>query len=137
MDIAMSLTEILYSWNLAWRDAKSRRALGFSFRRSLQTSLLQQLTRRDRRAAVLIGPRQVGKTTLLFQIADDLMDGTADRAAVPPSNITYFDFSDPLLPAAGISPREVVNFEPRGCSVANLVFSCSMRSAEASVGRIG
>lgn len=57
----------------------------------------------------MIGPRQVGKTTILLQVADDLIE-----AGVPRGNLTYFDFSDDRLPASGVPPREVVSFVPAG-----------------------
>lgn len=34
------------------------------------------LEQSDRRALLLMGPRQVGKTVLLLQTADDLLDAT-------------------------------------------------------------
>ena len=63
-----------------------------------------------RRAAALLGPRQVGKTTLLLQLVDALLE-----QGWPPGNITFFDFSDErlVLPA---SPREVAAIPPVGLS---------------------
>jgi uncharacterized protein len=62
------------------------------------------------RAAVLLGPRQVGKTTILKQIADRVLaDG------LPASNLTFFDFSDDRVVEA-VSPRTVVNVNPPGFS---------------------
>jgi len=69
---------------------------------------LEHLTSSQRRAAVLTGPRQVGKTTLLQQLADALV-----AQGVPPAQVTYFDFSDERLPAEGVSAREVVEYLPR------------------------
>ncbi|HVR97207.1 MAG TPA: ATP-binding protein [Thermoanaerobaculia bacterium] len=62
----------------------------------------------DRRATVLLGPRQVGKTVLLLQLADDLLD-----RGLPPANLTYFDFSDDRL-TQPVTAREVVEAEPVG-----------------------
>jgi predicted AAA+ superfamily ATPase len=76
----------------------------------LHGRLLEHLSSTQRRAAVMLGPRQVGKTTLLLQLADDLVG----KVGVAPPNVTYFDFSDDRLPAEGISPREVVDFAPPG-----------------------
>ena len=45
----------------------------------------------QRRAAVLVGPRQVGKTTLLLQVADDLLD----RTGIPPSKMCFGDRAAP------------------------------------------
>jgi len=56
----------------------------------------------DRRAAIVIGPRQVGKTVLLLQLADDLLDG-----GLPATHLTYFDFSDDRV-TEEVSPRQIV-----------------------------
>ncbi|HVT58776.1 MAG TPA: ATP-binding protein [Thermoanaerobaculia bacterium] len=62
----------------------------------------------DRRAVVVTGPRQVGKTVLLLQTADDLLS-----AGWPPANLTYFDFSDDRL-LADVTPRQLVAAQPEG-----------------------
>jgi hypothetical protein len=70
----------------------------------------QILRLEDRRAVLVIGPRQVGKTTLLFQAVDDLLD-----RGWPPANVLYFDFSDPRL-VDDVSPRDVLAITPAGVS---------------------
>jgi hypothetical protein len=55
-----------------------------------------------RRAALIVGPRQVGKTTLLLQLANELLS-----QGWPPGNLIYFDFSDDRL-IDQLSPRSVV-----------------------------
>jgi hypothetical protein len=62
----------------------------------------------DRRAQLLLGPRQVGKTVLLLQVADDLL-----AAGWPGTNLTYFDFSDDRL-TEPVTAREVVDARPVG-----------------------
>jgi predicted AAA+ superfamily ATPase len=106
----MLSTELLYDLNPFWKDAKSRLSSRVPVRRALHRTLLDHLTTNERRAAALVGPRQVGKTTLLLQLADDLVD----KAGVAAANVTYFDFSDPRLSLDGASPGEVVEFEPPG-----------------------
>lgn len=64
----------------------------------------------DRRAVLVMGPRQVGKTTLLLQTVDDLLD-----RGWPPGNVLYFDFSDPRV-VDEISPRDVLAISPAGMS---------------------
>jgi predicted AAA+ superfamily ATPase len=54
------------------------------------------------------GPRQVGKTVLLLQTADDLLE-----QGWPPANLLYFDFSDERL-QADVSPRQVAETRPAG-----------------------
>lgn len=106
----MLIGELLEGMNPAWRDEKARLSI-HAFRRHVFPSLIRHFTARQRRAAVLVGPRQVGKTTLLKQIADDLVSGHG----VPPPNVTYFDFSDERLPARMVSPRDIVSFVPPRC----------------------
>jgi uncharacterized protein len=110
MYISMLSTELLFDLNPFWRDAKSRLSSRAPVRRELHRKLLDHLTTNERRAAALVGPRQVGKTTLLLQIADDLIE----KEGVAPANVTYFDFSDPRLPLDGASPGDVVEFRPPG-----------------------
>ncbi len=47
-------------------------------------------------AAVMIGPRQVGKTTLLRQVVDSLI-----ASGWPATNVAYVDLSDDRLPVEG------------------------------------
>jgi predicted AAA+ superfamily ATPase len=105
----MSFLEILQDQNPWWTDGAGRRARHYVVRRDLQTKVLAQVLRiRDRRAVVVLGPRQVGKTVLLLQVADDLLD-----AGWPPLNLTYFDFSDERI-AAALSPRDIAAATPAG-----------------------
>jgi predicted AAA+ superfamily ATPase len=59
---------------------------------------------------VLVGPRQVGKTVLLLQVADELLAG-----GWPAANITYFDFSDDRL-SGEVSARDVAEVQPVGAA---------------------
>src|SRR4029079_10324184 len=89
-DIGMILTDLLQDQNPWWRDGAIRRARGYPVRRDLPPKGLSRILRvDDRRAVLLLGPRQVGKTVLLLQLADDLL-----AQGWPPQNLTYFDFSD-------------------------------------------
>jgi len=49
------------------------------------------------RAVLLSGARQVGKTTLLLQLVDELL-----KVNTPPSNILYATFDHPIIKMAGI-----------------------------------
>lgn len=49
------------------------------------------------RSILLSGPRQVGKTTVLLQVIQKLVD-----SGVPPANILYATFDHPLLKLAGL-----------------------------------
>jgi predicted AAA+ superfamily ATPase len=106
----MYLYKILQDHNPWWTDARARRATRYSRRRAIYDKLIQQLSKKsNRRATVLIGPRQVGKTVLLLQIADELLD-----RSYPPANVTYFDFSDERLTKDLLSPRAIMEASPPG-----------------------
>lgn len=105
----MSLADLMQDQNPWWRDGATRRARGYPVRRDLQPKILRRILRADdRRAVVLLGPRQVGKTVLLLQLADDLLSG-----GWPAQNLTYFDFSDDRI-TGDVTAREVVEAEPVG-----------------------
>ena len=56
----MILADLLQDQNPWWRDAAIRRARGYPVRRELQPKILDRILRvDDRRAVVLLGPRQV------------------------------------------------------------------------------
>lgn len=72
-------------------------------RRDLQQIVLDRV--RDlgtRRATIVLGPRQVGKSVLLLQTAEDLL-----RAGWPPHRVFYFDFKDDRI-VEPISVRDVI-----------------------------
>ena len=107
----MILNDLLQDQNPWWRDAAVRRARGYPVRRDLGTEILRRLLRvDDRRATLLLGPRQVGKTVLLLQVADALLE-----QGWPPQNLTYFEFSDERI-TGEISARDVVEAQPFGLS---------------------
>ncbi len=105
----MDLRATVELQNPWWRDPQVRVGRRHPFRRDLQPRVLGQLRRvADRRAVVLMGPRQVGKSVLLRQTVDDLLD-----AGWPPGNVLYFDFSDDRLTGA-VAARELTELEVAG-----------------------
>jgi hypothetical protein len=105
----MDLNAIVEDQNPWWREPTRRTAGRFPVRRDLQGVLLEHvLDLEDRRATVVLGPRQVGKTTLVLQTADDLLD-----RGWPPHNLTYFDFSDDRI-LQPVTARQVVDAHPVG-----------------------
>ena len=107
----MNLMDLLQDQNPWWRDGAIRRARGYPVRRELQPKILSRILRMDdRRATVLLGPRQVGKTVLLLQLADDLL-----AEGLPAQNLTYFDFSDDRI-TGEVPAHEVVEAQPVGVS---------------------
>lgn len=109
--VAMSLESVVEVQNPWWRASSPEHpAERFPVRRDAQPRIVEHLLRAgERRALVIHGPRQVGKTVLLLQTVEDLL-----RQGWPAANITYFDFSDDRLPAASISPRRVADLHPTG-----------------------
>jgi hypothetical protein len=89
----MELTELIGDQNPWWTSPRARASAGYRTRRDAQVVVSRQIQRlEDRRAIALVGPRQVGKTVVLLQTLDELLD-----LGWPPGNLTYFDFSDPRL----------------------------------------
>ena len=107
----MDIVEIVRDQNRWWADPNRRETRRFPQRRVVFDRLLSYLGEiHGGRAAVLLGPRQVGKTTLLLQLVDDLLDRDW-----PAANITFFDFSDERL-VGQVSPRQIVDLAPPGLS---------------------
>lgn len=105
----MNLNAILEDHNPWWREPLARRAGSYPVRRNLVSKIVERVQRAtNRRALLLMGPRQVGKTVMLLQAADELL-----KNGWPPANLTYFDFSDDRL-TEDLSPRDVVDAEPVG-----------------------
>lgn len=104
----MGILTILEDRNPWWREPAARLSLDRPVRRDLQPRVLESLRREDRRALLILGPRQVGKTTLLAQVVDDLLND-----GLPAANLTYFDFSDDRL-VDEVSARQVVEVKPPG-----------------------
>lgn len=110
-NIREMLPVVLADLNPWWRDSDQRCQRDHPIRRDLQPKLLASLQREgDRRAFVILGPRQVGKSVLLGQVADDLLD-----EGLPPANLVRFDFDDWRLPRVpSITPEDVLALCPPG-----------------------
>lgn len=108
----MDLLSLVEDRNRWWREPRARATL-HPYRRALQREVLRRVERvDDRRATVVVGARQVGKSVLLRQTVDDLLS-----RGIPPANVTYFDFSDARLVQA-VGPWEVAAVEPTAVSEA-------------------
>ncbi|MGH7812846.1 MAG: ATP-binding protein [Candidatus Binataceae bacterium] len=106
-----ALRKIAEDHNPWWTIGGARRALAFPAKRDLYEKLLRYAAATEaRRAALIIGPRQVGKTVMLWQLVDGLLE-----QGWPPKNVTYFDFSDDRL-TEEITPRSVADLAPSGYS---------------------
>lgn len=105
----MNLLALIEDHNPWWRDPTRRRASDYPVRRDLQPVVVERIGRLEsRRATVVRGPRQVGKTVLLLQTADELLD-----RGWPAPNVTYFDFSDDRV-TDELTAREVSESVPPG-----------------------
>ncbi len=101
------LAPLLVELNPWWTNAAARPNKARQTSRDMLAVLLDYVGERgNRRAALMAGPRQVGKTVLLHQVAHRLLEEDW-----PPANITYFDFSDPRLPD-GITIGDILKFSP-------------------------
>jgi predicted AAA+ superfamily ATPase len=85
----MSLLDLISAHN-PWWGAPGERPKAPPRRRRVFERLRRALSEADlQRAQVLLGPRQVGKTCLLWQVAHHFLD-----QGWPPANVLYFDFKD-------------------------------------------
>ncbi|MFQ6129063.1 MAG: ATP-binding protein [Thermoplasmata archaeon] len=85
----MGLTRALHGQNPWWSSGTVPEALSKPFRRRDFYTLREKI---DHEAILaIIGPRQVGKTTVMHQLAQDLM------RRVDPRRIIYFSFDYPYL----------------------------------------
>ena len=130
------LDEIAADQNPWWVNPQARGARKYPVARDMLEALSHHLGRDGtRRAAILLGPRQVGKTVLLLQLADHALD-----AGWPPSNVTYFNFDDDRLTStikarrrsrvgalrlqSGVTPTLVARRNPAGLRVEQMAEEC-------------
>ena len=91
----------LQSQNEWWRTGRINEALAPSFRRSQFEQVKKAFLHEIRRFPVLSGARRVGKSTILFQIIDELL-----RNGTQPERILFYTLDE--FPNDGISVREAV-----------------------------
>lgn len=99
----MDTMGILADHNRHWADSDKRHGRGFRFRRPQLARCVHQLgDDRSRRALAVIGPRHVGKTVLLWQVADELLDRGVSARQVAYCNLADERWDTPP------SPREII-----------------------------
>lgn len=85
--------KVLRQYNPWWRTPSAIKEESKPQKRLAYYEALKTLTHRSiRRFAVLSGMRRVGKTTILYQIIDHLIDN-----GIHPKNILYATFDNPIL----------------------------------------
>lgn len=84
---AKALKESLYFYNPWWETAKVPADLIKEYQRPVIKKLFSYLPMD--RVIVLKGPRRTGKTTLLYQIIDQLL-----KKGVPAADILFLSFDD-------------------------------------------
>lgn len=84
----MNELQILNFYNEWWVTGKVPESLFQEYRRSKFTALEMELTRE--RISSIVGPRQTGKTTLIYQLIDFLL-----RKKIDPKRILFLLLSDP------------------------------------------
>jgi predicted AAA+ superfamily ATPase len=106
----MNIDGVAADQNPWWETPGARPVRHLSQRRDLFDRLYLALGDfLQSRAQILLGPRQVGKSTLLLQIVGKLLED-----GVAPSNVTFFDFADDRLEPNTVSPRDVVGLGAPG-----------------------
>ena len=81
----MGILEILNPW---WKEGKVSRELAPEYRRKVYAELKRLM--RTRQIVLISGLRRVGKTTLMFQLIEDLLKKTK------PERILYFSFDEKI-----------------------------------------
>lgn len=87
------IVKALRQYNPWWRIPSAIKGEAKPQKRSAYYEALKILTHKTiRRFAVLSGARRVGKTTILYQIIDNLID-----SGINPKNILYVSFDNPIV----------------------------------------
>lgn len=85
------LKKLLYFHNPWWIDHRVPDSLKLTYQRPVLKKLLEYF--KLDRAILIKGPRRTGKTTLLYQIIDELIT----KREIPAQNIIYLSCDDPEL----------------------------------------
>ena len=92
MPLAMDVVQVLSDLNPWWKAGRAGRAALPPYRRRLIQDLGERLQKPKGLIEVIRGPRQVGKTTGVLQIVQDLI-----RAGLPCANVLFVRFDLQLL----------------------------------------
>ena len=84
-------------FNEWWFSGSIRKDLALSFKRHDFPRVMENL--KGRQILLVAGPRRVGKTTLMYQVIEKLLE------TVDPNKILYFSFDE-----SSVNPKEVLKF---------------------------
>lgn len=90
------IVRLLRQYNPWWDAAGTRTGAPAMRRRAYDETKHIMLRSNLRRFAMLVGPRRVGKTTVMEQLIDELLDNGIDGGQV-----LYISFDNPIFSAAG------------------------------------
>lgn len=105
MPLATEVAQVIRDLNPWWRDPGSVRPNPPKYRRPLVVELSQRLLKARGLIEVIRGPRQVGKTTGIHQIIQDML-----RAGTPANSILFVRFDLELLREGPAGLRNILGW---------------------------
>ena len=95
------LIENLIKMNRWWKDKSVEKAFLFNTKRDIFYQLKDCLN--EKRITSIIGPRRVGKTTLMYQLINHLME-----SGIKEKNILFMSGDEPLIVTSKINIEEII-----------------------------
>lgn len=102
-NIEINLMRALNEQNMWWRDGSPSEKFAKPFRRRDFYPLLEEYNKKE--VMAFVGQRQVGKTTVLYQIIEELIK----KYQVNPKRIIYFSFDNPFIGLTHSKERNLIN----------------------------
>ena len=94
-----NLLKVLSSFNPWWKTGIVNPRLAKSYKRFLYYEAMQILQDKNiRRTVILTGTRRVGKTTIQYQMIEELL-----KQGVPPQKIVFISMDHPVLKLSAIN----------------------------------
>ena len=93
------ILKVLTSYNPWWKTGTVNPKLSKAYKRFAFYEAMKKLSRQDiRRTVVLTGTRRVGKTTIQYQIIEELL-----KQGVAPQKIVFISMDHPMLKLSGLN----------------------------------
>lgn len=102
-NIEINLMRALNEQNMWWREGSPSEKFAKPFRRRDFYPLLKEYDKKE--VIAFVGQRQVGKTTVLYQIIEELIK----KYQVNPKRIIYFSFDNPFIGLTHSKERNLIN----------------------------